>query len=872
MSQLYAVLISRYLRNGNKVNLQSMGRVPSDFLEATTVAQQTRYAWPAVLIAILFFSDYFTAIAFAGLDFTYVDSIGKPETVLNLHQQNPHFVYSVLGEPAENPKTHSKFEAILQGNIDPSTVLDDEMNYLAETETIVHSFMSAADSLARGDSPFLVRSQSIQDNPAFMTIGHQTSEPNSLPEDLKDLDATFVYAKDSFLAAIDKAIPLECADEPLKFTQQIGGDLSIEGAVPNCRYSAARESGLFGVPEQAMVTAYAHFDADSVALHSSARPTRALTDSFSVPPNGRRLARDHVDVREGRLVYGFSGVTVGSSLRLNFGLAAMASGRAVQPTTKQLQSIPNSISDFFKREYAMTAQVLNCPSDPSGNTDSTSCFAVVNMECNDFGLLNQVNDWASTVFESTQCQLKQVEIVWTRNVVINNAVLASLSGVYGRNLKWTTTSVQKKRLLAIFALPSAIFALASLDMMESVEPKKSTTIDIVFILFMILPVVVCFVASIISLVERKRIVPIPDDGQKMFVLGKQFAKAQKDGEDTSAVGINQLQLNDEDVALDTKPELEVVNESESEHKGEGSTDDKSVEVTFSTIPTIDRQDLEVGSSKVGADELLMEKDDDDDSEEENWIDIGELNYDEHPLALCALTQKPHETEDDKEKTGFKLKELTLKESKTSKKEGFFSWLRPSGAGLQEMQTKIGATGTNTGGVNMSNPVAGVFTQADKGVQATAFTAGQGAAWHSAGTAAAVYTTSGSLAFSAATAVVAGAVLAANSEPIDNSANYTIVRTRSNFSVAPDVPDFPEGCFENGVALGSAVDAMFDGDNTTKSAVLDDRGPMEEWCVDYVSDFSYLFVRKSGLKELDLGSWNVSAGRDFSFMFFEADGK
>ena len=65
LSQLYSVLLSRYIRRGNKVDLHALGRIPSDFLESTTVAQQMGYAWPSVLIAILFFSDYFTAIAFA---------------------------------------------------------------------------------------------------------------------------------------------------------------------------------------------------------------------------------------------------------------------------------------------------------------------------------------------------------------------------------------------------------------------------------------------------------------------------------------------------------------------------------------------------------------------------------------------------------------------------------------------------------------------------------------------------------------------------------------------------------------------------------------------------------------------------------------
>ena len=66
-----------------------------------------------------------------------------------------------------------------------------------------------------------------------------------------------------------------------------------------------------------------------------------------------------------------------------------------------------------------------------------------------------------------------------------------------------------------------MFTMGSLDLAPSIEWVKSTSIDLIFLVFMSFPVFLCLVTGSIFLLRRNSIVPIPDDGYKMMALGQQ---------------------------------------------------------------------------------------------------------------------------------------------------------------------------------------------------------------------------------------------------------------------------------------------------------------------------------------------------------------
>ena len=136
----------------------SHSRLPAGFLDALEVSHAMQWAPPAIFLTTLFLSDYSTTIAFVGMDFETSSTPGPPQPILQLHQRNRQIPYQALGDPAL-PRTRSKLEGILlmedsiKGNTDTSDT--EQWIHLARQESMVFSFLLAADAMARGESPFL---------------------------------------------------------------------------------------------------------------------------------------------------------------------------------------------------------------------------------------------------------------------------------------------------------------------------------------------------------------------------------------------------------------------------------------------------------------------------------------------------------------------------------------------------------------------------------------------------------------------------------------------------------------------------------------------------------------------------------------------
>ena len=576
LSELYRFMLSIYLKKpGNSVKLQSLGRLPADLFESIKVTAQAsdRFwkCWPAVLITILFLSDHATTVAFAGLDFTEVEKAGPNATVLNLQRRNAEFPYGVVGDPT-NPRTISQLEAVLQGTYDPLIVDDDtatltngDLQSLVQYEAATNTFLAAADAIARGESVFLTEQQRL--DPYVLTLGanylqeQQQQDNTTISVDRSALmtDATSLFVQDSFLVAMDLEIPLECnsgqddmknndenpAIPPLlRFPETRGvlGDFQATSAVPDCSFTSTRASSVFRAdqPPQVQVTAYQSYrqqidDNDDAVNPENARldllpagsneGVQFQTDDdnfndpavFDFPSAGSRLARDRVDFRKGRTVGGFGGVRIrksqstsdlaDSELLIPFGRTMFASGGV---------SGQGKTDSFLGRDTVLLSYVDDkeaCGKDPSGATD-TSCFVVTSMRCGMALVEGNSQYWEM----SNRCdQIQQVEMIWGRGVEFDEQLLVAIAGTYGRNLKHSDT-LQAKRSLAMHSLLAATFSLASLEYQPSIALSRSTTINTLFLAFMAVPVVLCLVAGAIRIVGNRQVVPLPDDGMKMWLL------------------------------------------------------------------------------------------------------------------------------------------------------------------------------------------------------------------------------------------------------------------------------------------------------------------------------------------------------------------
>eukprot|EP00522_Entomoneis_paludosa_P001649 CAMPEP_0172473628 /NCGR_PEP_ID=MMETSP1065-20121228/68952_1 /TAXON_ID=265537 /ORGANISM="Amphiprora paludosa, Strain CCMP125" /LENGTH=1502 /DNA_ID=CAMNT_0013231803 /DNA_START=390 /DNA_END=4899 /DNA_ORIENTATION=- len=579
LSLFFKYRLSLFLRRGNPVSVAGLGRLPSGLLEALEVGHDLQWIGPCLFLLLLFLFDYSTTIAFAGLGFTTVPQRGSSATVLNLQSTNTQFPYEVLGDAA-NDRTLPQLEVLLASSGNKALSNEELWAELQQQEDTISPFVAAADALARGESVFLESSSSSgvlerhlndrtlpQLEVLLASSGNNAVSNQELWTELQQQEDTvspFVAAADALargesvflesstsgvpgvspfgsendnlfgsgatllssshydipLVALNQTLPLECnVEQPWRAMTQIRGvdlDFTLESVVPQCSYTSLRASGLYLEEhervERMEITSYVSATS-SVALYLQGQPTPLYghNQPFILPANGHPLARDRLNVRDGRSVFGLGGVQLDQGVDLPLGRTALASGPL----------LPDG-----RREYHVAAQVLTCPPDPSRHndkSDDTTCLSIITLHCD---VLNTDKNVVPGELQDASCTLEQVQVVWGRGFVVNRPLLAAVAGVYGRNAAWATLSRQK-RTLALHAIPAARFTLSTVEMRDSIEYVKSTSIDWIFIFFMSIPVGLCLGTGLWYVYGQRWILPIPDTGWAMLVLGAETARMGK---------------------------------------------------------------------------------------------------------------------------------------------------------------------------------------------------------------------------------------------------------------------------------------------------------------------------------------------------------
>ena len=519
LGYLFRFQLSRLLKKGVAVPLASAGAVPGGFIESFKLTQSLNWNFFMCIITVLFLVEYITSIAFIGLKADFVPVQGSDDTVLHLGSFNARLPYDILGDPV-NLRTISKFERLVSEGVTDGP----ELRQAAGDDAVVQDFMAAIDNIARGSSVFLNEGPSLEDDPSLILIGNA---------DKRGFTNSFVlYSENSFLKSINRTIPLFCSsNDGIEIQEERGqeedsyGTFATTSFVPGCIYGGPRQTGIYGYDgdnDQVEVTGYVQATADAddvdenIGVYLSSETVDDARSTFNFPISGFPFTRDRVHPRDGRDVLEIKGVRF-EDFDIPFQRVVMASGTIQAATT-------------FKKDYFFVAQVKegHCPPDPSVRENS-ECIAVLRVEGNvperEGGESNFIdfNPQWGTELAALTATLTSIELLWFRNLSMQDQLLAAIAGVYGRNAAFTINS-RRQRTLALNAIPAALFGTSTLRMAPSIDIVESATINGLFIFFIMIPIFISLIAGFVVMMKYQDLLEIPEDGLEVYQLGHPSVK------------------------------------------------------------------------------------------------------------------------------------------------------------------------------------------------------------------------------------------------------------------------------------------------------------------------------------------------------------
>jgi len=863
------------LRCGKKIPAKALGSLPGGLIDAWYYARAMKWAWPASLALFLFCSDYATAIAFAGLDFDYVDQAGPQAPVLSLGKRNDYFPYDGIGDPLL-PFTTSRLELLLESPTS-LTPQPDEILHLTREETMVASFLGAADAIARGESVFLEQNDEILNDPTLLVIG-RTADGGYFKS---VTDSTVIYGSNSVLAAINREIPLDCSedvmiavrvqrdqDEWMTAIEEHRGhdDWTTESRIPDCRFTSTRTSGIHGVVEsnrRPEITAFASVGSGLDAkLLIGNQGSVDDGSTFVFPYDGLYLARELPDFREGRRVFDFQGVQIGHS-HIPFELTVISSGRSLANPPSALD--PTDQNTLRSREYTLISSVKdpegNCPHDPSGSEDS-SCMVTVKITCETFGseigfggLLHGYGGGDSSGTLDLPSQLEHncvfdgdIEIIWGRNYAVDPQLLAAVAGIQSRNIGWASTLL-RKRTLSIHSIPSALFLLGTLDSRASIEEVRSTTINGIFVAFMCVPACLCVVAGCVYLVGMKYLLPIPDNGSAAIELGAKIAQQHE-----TQVSMMPLKVvlsrpfgwNGKHLVLDMDDETgsgERVGSQLKEQVGNEHRDqDQGVwgdELKNGAAPVVKKSHAVTLPEETGMQAETF-------GLQSNIQDAGDSNELKAGVQVQDTDQATNTRQQyDCEKGRGEEGQLPTVQYDTAMDRNQMPTKIPS----EYDDTSDQATGNNLD---------------EKATEAIADSVGRGTG---------IYVVACML-FCVVAAILSTGFIVERSVLSDETKSRGAILLPIEHENAPTDGQRQQGvpsyCFVNGNDLRTALSAYLHGAEEVQTGIIEQYGRFEDWCVDYVDDMSFVFAGISKDHKLNASSWNVSRATKFAFCFYDYD--
>lgn len=532
-SHAFVYLMSRHLQQGHSIPTKALGKVPSSFAGSCYFAYLLKLSGPALALSLLLAVGEFShSVSDLGLSFVTVQTEGPLETVLALDRRNPGRLFQLSGDPAilrTNALSTSLVTAAQMDYVEP---------YLSQSrreQRMIESFLNAADDIAAGGSPF---------------ANYAATERIDL--DYGGVSSSAFYGE-KILSKIDMELPLDCSTSSMvNVPQTIRGLQSnplfelvplqnLDATVPNCAFNAPRSTGIFDKSNSSAEILEYMFSYTSVLLEKAGTLSPAVTFTFS----DRALALDRDDWKLGRVVHDISGMRYGNvTIQLNATVLATADFGPAD----RLEDIANGSEHRFiqSRNYYIVSNVIGaCPPLPSGRTKEKNleCLVISQLFCSElFGediwpyipsdFAGPVAEFSgSPPSEDTTCGVQNAHIVWGRNFVAGAELVAVVSAILTRAQVNPTFQVFQQRVVVRNSILAALFALSTTAEKPSIQPKVSPRINLVFIFFIILPVLATVVIMLVTFKREK--LPVPIDGWQLIVLGREEEEIPTREEDES---------------------------------------------------------------------------------------------------------------------------------------------------------------------------------------------------------------------------------------------------------------------------------------------------------------------------------------------------
>mmetsp|Transcript_11374 Transcript_11374/g.23323 ORF Transcript_11374/g.23323 Transcript_11374/m.23323 type:complete len:925 (-) Transcript_11374:431-3205(-) len=499
---IYPLLLTwqvRYLKKPVPVN--ALGSEPGDVFQSASLIRLFAWSLPAIIMSLLLLiADFSHSLANAGFDAVGNPVAGSTEPVFLISNttQGRNFARSIStsGDPKIARTTAVNAIFAEEGKVNESR----------EQTALRNNFFSATTFIARGSSPFV--EEAIRPWRESLRFGGVFFNTWWMPDD-------------SPIAAMNREIPMTCASLDLAEIEEVMFGFSTydnpihhTALLPNCTFNGPRSSGIFQDVEMVEIVEYARFVGITPALDGPDTGEEILLQRanesfqiFSLSHSQKKLARDRVDWKQGRIVEdAFDTLEIGN-VTIGLGRIVLATGSdAAEGDT----------------EYTFVGQVQGaCPDRPSGlSNKSTQCIVFIQATCETFeeDFASRYDKVYAPMSTDSSCELSDVSVVWGRNFAADSNLVSVVAALYGMIRPDSTQDIQ------VFfrnSILSALFLLATLDERPSIEIEVQAEVNIVYVFFILLPVVLSLLMIFVARQTKDKLIPIPQSAWDMMVLGQE---------------------------------------------------------------------------------------------------------------------------------------------------------------------------------------------------------------------------------------------------------------------------------------------------------------------------------------------------------------
>ena len=516
VTMLFPAFMSWQLKKGKAIPASRLGYIPSDFFSALSGFRMWQLSIPAVsLVALIIAADFSHSIADAGLEFVAVREEGDLMPVLHLgthpDRRNSQPPLEIAGDPI-----------IVRTLIDNKNVQEGRYEEARPQTTLVGNYLATVQLVAIGESPFTKRN---------LTSWRMVERDFYLKAMNTTFRSFYVDFDESPLVIMDSEIPLNCDSIEMAESERVSnGNTFYEEPkestawVPNCTLTAERPSGRFGespndnpeiVETLELVLPISTADENQTVMLTKGNESFV---SFLASPESKKFSRDRENepVR-GRRFFDVDGMEIGDTF-IPFESVFLAAG--INRAAGLFDAFQSEFSP--RTEYALVAEVKNenCPERPSGySSDEMECMVTIILVCDTFpeDSATYYHPIYGPELVSSQCDLLFFDIVWGKNFVVDAELVSTVAGLFSMtkpsNVAGTLRDFNQHSILG------ASFALGLVGEAPSVDQVVRPRVNVTFVVFILLPVVVSIVLISVALYAKRRSMPIPTEPWEFFIMG-----------------------------------------------------------------------------------------------------------------------------------------------------------------------------------------------------------------------------------------------------------------------------------------------------------------------------------------------------------------